>query len=136
MGSWLAFSSCGMVFMSCRVIQNRTILYSEQEKAMKSPNFGAVAVAAVLCAMPISLSWSRGNDISSFSISAGLDAADAADLSLPIRHHRAAVRYRYRGHYARLYNPYCNGPYTGGGFNGGTYYGGPWMDLRCYRDVY
>jgi hypothetical protein len=104
---------------------------------MKNRNFGAIAVAAILCAIPISLRSSRGNDISSlFSISAVFDAADAADLTLPIRHHRVGVRYRYRGHYARLYNPYCNGPYTGGGFNGGTYYGGPWMDLRCYDAAY
>ena len=103
---------------------------------MKTRNFGAIAVAAILCAIPTSLRWSQGNNISLFSISAVFDTANAADLDLPIRHHRAAARYHYRGHYARLYNPYCNGPYTGGGFYGGAYYGGPWMDLRCYGAVY
>jgi hypothetical protein len=103
---------------------------------MKNRNLSAIAVAAMLCAIPLSLRSSGNSDSSLFSISAVFDTADAADLNLPIRHHRAAVRYHYRGHYARLYNPYCNGPYTGGGFNGGTYYGGPWMDLWCYGAVY
>ena len=103
---------------------------------MKNRNFGAIAVAAILCAIPISLRWSHGDDISSFSISTVFDTANAADLSLPTRHYRAAVGYRHRGYYAHLYNPYCNGPYTGGGWNGGTYYGGPWMDFRCYGAVY
>jgi hypothetical protein len=101
---------------------------------MKSLKVGALAVAAVLCSTPISLRWSHGNVISLFSISVLSTSAEAADLNLPVRHHRAG-RYHYRS-YARLYNPDCNGPYTGGGFNGGTYYGGPWMDLRCYGAVY
>ena len=95
---------------------------------MKSINIGAIAVAAVLCATPISLRWSQGNGIASLTVVSS--PAAAADLSLSVRHRHHAMRYGYR--YARLYNPYCNGPYTGGGWNGGTYYGGPWMDLRCY----
>ena len=101
---------------------------------MKSLNVGAFTVAVILCLTPISLRWSHGKDISSFSLSAAFNSAQAADLSLPVRHHRAG-RYGYQA-YSRLYNPYCDGPYTGGGWNGGAYYGGPWMDLRCYGGVY
>jgi hypothetical protein len=90
---------------------------------MKSLSLGTFAVAALLCATPISL-HSQGNDR---SVSVGVDAAAAADLSVPPRYRAARVR-----HYSRLYDPYCNGPYTGGGWNGGTYFGGPWMLLRCY----
>jgi hypothetical protein len=96
---------------------------------MKSLSVCAFAVAAVLSVTPVSLRWSQGNDI---SISAVFSTAEAADLEISARYHRA---YRHR-YYARLYNPWCNGPYTGGGWNGGTYYGGPWMDLRCYGAVY
>jgi hypothetical protein len=99
---------------------------------MKSMSFGAFAVAAILCVTPVALRGSSGDDVSSFSLSVVFNSAAAADLNLPVRPHRAG----YRGYYARLYNPYCNGPYTGGGWNGGTYYGGPWMDLRCYGAVY
>ena len=98
---------------------------------MKSMNIGAIAaVAAILCATPVSLRLSQGNSVSSFPLTAVSTSAEAAELSLPARHHHAA-RYRHRA-YARLYNPYCNGPYTGGGWNGGAYYGGPWIDLLCY----
>jgi hypothetical protein len=103
---------------------------------MKSLSVGAFAVAAILCVTPISLRWSHGDDISLFSLPAVFDSAEAAELNLPVRHHRAAVRYGHSAYYAHLYNPYCDGPYTGGGFNGGTYYGGPWIDLRCYGGVY
>jgi hypothetical protein len=96
---------------------------------MKSLSLGTFAVAALLCMTPISLHGSHGNDL---SVTVAVDSADAADLSVPVRHHRAA---RY-GYYSRLYDPYCSGPYTGGGWNGGTYYGGPWIDLRCYGNVY
>jgi hypothetical protein len=89
------------------------------------------AVAALLCATPLSPRWSNGNNL---SISAVLDAAE---LNLPVRHHRSGIRHgHYAAYYSRLYDPYCNGPYTGGGWNGGTYYGGPWIDLRCYGGVY
>ena len=98
---------------------------------MKSLNVGAFAVAAILCVTPISLRWSHG-DHSVSPLSAMFNSARAADLEIPVRHHRAG----HRAHYARLYNPYCNGPYTGGGWNGGTYYGGILMDLRCYGAVY
>ena len=100
---------------------------------MKSLSVGAFAVAAILSVTPISLRWSHGHNI---SLSAVFESAEAADLNLPVRHHRAAVRYGHSAYYAHLYNPYCNGPYTGGGWNGGTYYGGPWIDLRCYGRVY
>ena len=100
---------------------------------MKSLSVGAFLVAALLCVIPISLRWSHGNHM---SFSVAFDAAAAADLDVPVRHHRTAVRHGYSAYYARLYDPYCNGPYTGGGFNGGTYYGGPWIDLRCYGAVY
>lgn len=99
---------------------------------MKSLKLGVFAVAAILCVTPISLRCSHSNDISLFSLLAVVTSAEAADLSLPVRHHRG-VRY---GYYSRIYNPYCDGPYTGGGWNGGAYYGGPWMDLRCYGGVY
>lgn len=99
---------------------------------MKSLSVGVLAVAALLFAMPLSLRWSHSNEM---SLSVAFDSAEAADLSLPARHHRTA-RYGYGAHYSRLYDPYCNGPYTGGGWNGGTYYGGPWIDLRCYGAVY
>jgi hypothetical protein len=69
------------------------------------------------------------------SLSAAFESADAAELNLPVRHHRSAVRH-YGARYSRLYDLYCDGPYVGGGFNGGTYYGGPWIDLRCFGGVY
>jgi hypothetical protein len=103
---------------------------------MKSLNVRAFAVAAILCVTPLSLRWSHGDDVSLFPLSAVFNSVEAAELNLPVRHHRAVVRYGYRAYYARLYNPYCNGPYTGGGWNGGTYYGGMLMDLRCYGVVY
>jgi hypothetical protein len=86
----------------------------------------------LLAATPLSLHCSQDNGP---SLSVAFDRAEAAELSVPARHHhRAGYGYRYR--YSGLYNPYCNGPYTGGGWNGGTYYGGPWIDLRCYGAVY
>jgi hypothetical protein len=94
---------------------------------MKSLNISAFAIAALLSVTPVSLRWSHDNGT---SFSAAFDAVQAADLSVPVRHHR----YGYR--YSRLYDPFCNGPYTGGGWNGGSYYGGPWIDLRCYGAVY
>jgi hypothetical protein len=99
---------------------------------MRSVSFGAVfAIAALLCATPVSLRWSHGNAL---SLSVALDSADAAELNVP---GRRAIRRGYRtAYYSRLYDPYCGGPYVGGGWNGGTYYGGPWMDLRCYGAVY
>jgi hypothetical protein len=90
-----------------------------------------VAVAAFLCAAPLSLRWSHGNGM---SLSAAFDSADAAELSVPGRYYRSAIR--HRRYAARLYNFHCDGPYMGGGFNGGTYYGGPWIDLGCYSGVY
>ena len=96
---------------------------------MRSLSLGVLAVAAVLCATPLSLHRSHGNDMSlnDMSLSVGFDSANAADLGVyPARHHRRHYAY------GRLYDPYCNGPYTGGGWNGGTYYGGPWIDLRCF----
>ena len=96
---------------------------------MRSLSVGVLAVAALLSATPLSLHRSHGTDV---SLSAGFDAAHAADLGVPVRHHRR----HYAGYYGRTYDPYCNGPYTGGGWNGGTYYGGPWIDLRCYDGVY
>ena len=96
---------------------------------MKSLSVGVFAVAALLAATPLSLRCSQGNGA---SLSVGFDRAEAADLSVPVRPHRARYGYRYSG----LYHPYCNGPYTGGGWNGGTDYGGPWIDLRCYGAVY
>jgi hypothetical protein len=95
---------------------------------MKSLNFVAFAVAAILCVMPISLCSSHGD----YTLSVVSSSAEAADLNLPVRHYRAGRR----AYYARFYDPYCNGPYTGGGWNGGTYYGGILMDLRCYGAVY
>ena len=100
---------------------------------MKSLSLGAFLGAALLCVTPVSL---RGSHANHMSFSVAFDAAAAADLDIPARHHRAAVRHGYRAHYSRLYDPFCNGPYTGGGFNGGTYYGGPWIDLRCYGAEY
>jgi hypothetical protein len=100
---------------------------------MKSLSVGVLAVAALLCTTPLSVRWSHGNER---SVSVVFDTADAAELNLSVRHHRTAVRYGYGAYYSRLYDPYCNGPYTGGGWNGGTYYGGPWIDLRCYGNVY
>jgi hypothetical protein len=101
---------------------------------MRSLSVGVFAVAALLCATSLSLRWSHGNDM---SLSAALDSADAAELNLPVRHHRSAIRHRhYAAYYSRLYDLYCDGPYVGGGINGGTYYGGPWIDLRCYGGVY
>lgn len=100
---------------------------------MKGLNLGTFAVAAFLCVTPISLHSSYGNNQGAFVV---VDSAGAAELNLPVRHHRTAVRHGYRAYYSRLYDPWCNGPYTGGGWNGGTYYGGPWIDLRCYGAVY
>jgi hypothetical protein len=99
---------------------------------MKNLSVVAFAVAAVLCATPLSLRWSHSNVM---SLSAALDSAQAAELNVPIRHHRTAVRYGHSAYYARLYDRWCGGPYTGGGWNGGAYYGGPWIDLRCYGTV-
>jgi hypothetical protein len=87
----------------------------------------AFVIATVLCATPLSLRWSPGNNM---PVSAAVDSAAAADLGISPRHHR-----RYAAHYARTYDRFCGGPYVGGGFNGGTYYGGPWVDLRCYGYV-
>lgn len=94
---------------------------------MKRPNMSALVIGAVLCVTPISLRCSHDTGI---SLSSAFNFAEAAELNLPVRHHR------YRAYYSRLYNPYCDGPYTGGGFNGGTYYGGPWIDYRCFGGVY
>lgn len=95
---------------------------------------GVFAIVAILCATPLSLRWSRDNDLSLLAVFA---SASAAELNLPVRHHGSAIRHgRYAAYYSRLYDPYCNGPYTGGGWNGGTYYGGPWIDLRCYGAEY
>lgn len=99
---------------------------------MKSLSVGVLAVAALLFATPLSLRWSHGGET---ALSVVFGSAEAAELNLPVRHHRTA-RHGYGAYYSRLYDPYCNGPYTGGGWNGGTYYGGPWMDLRCYGAVY
>ena len=79
---------------------------------MRSLSVSVFAVAALLCATPLSLHWSHGTDmaLSDMSLSAGLDTASAADLGVPVRHHRR----HYAGYYGRLYDPYCNGPYTGG----------------------
>lgn len=91
---------------------------------------GAFAVAALLCATPVSLVSPHGK-----SMSVAVETAAAADLAVPARHHRSA-RYGHYRDYSRLYDRYCGGPYVGGGWNGGTYYGGPWIDLRCYDGVY
>jgi hypothetical protein len=96
---------------------------------MKSLSVGAFAAAAIFCVSPIALRWSPADHMSSPVV---FSSAEAAELDIPVRYHRA---YRHR-YYARLYNPWCNGPYTGGGWNGGAYYGGPWIDLRCYGAVY
>jgi hypothetical protein len=100
---------------------------------MKTLRVVAFALATVLCVTPLSLRWSHNNVM---SLSAVLDSAQAAELNVPVRHHRTAVRYGRSADYTRLYDPWCNGPYTGGGWNGGTYYGGPWMELRCFGAVY
>lgn len=92
---------------------------------------GVFAIAALLCATPVSLSSPHGKGM---SLSFG--TADAAELAIPARHHRVARHGRYASYYSRLYDPYCSGPYVGGGWNGGTYYGGPWIDLRCFDGVY
>jgi hypothetical protein len=100
---------------------------------MKISSFGACAIAALLCATPLTLQRSQRH-----GLSLSVETASAADLQLPVRHHRTAYRHHYR-HYSRLYNPWCDGPYTGGGIgdiDGSTYYGGPWIDLRCYGGVY
>src|SRR6202012_2153204 len=66
-----------------------------QEKTMKSMNIGAIAaVAAILCATPVSLRLSQGNSVSSFPLTAVSTSAEAAELSLPARHYHAA-RYRH-----------------------------------------
>ena len=97
---------------------------------MRTMSVSAFAVAAFLCATPVSLHWSHGDNLS-----AALDTAGAAELNVPT--HRSAHRRVYHtARYSRLYDPHCGGPYVGGGFNGGTYYGGPWIDLRCYGGVY
>jgi hypothetical protein len=105
----------------------------DTEKSMRIPSAGAFAMAALLCATPLTLQGSQGR-----GVSLSISSAKAADLELRIHHHRTAYRHHY-ARYSRLYNPWCDGPYTGGGigdFNGGTYYGGPWIDLRCYDGVY
>ena len=102
-----------------------------EEKAMRSL-VGVFAVAALLCATPISLSLPHGKRM---SWSAVFDSADAAELATPVRHYRRSRHVHY-SYYSRLYVPYCGGPYVGAGWNGGTYYGGPWIDLRCYNRVY
>ena len=96
---------------------------------MKNLSVVAFAVATILCVTPLSLRWSH-NDVK--SLSAVLDSAQAAELNVPVRHHRTAARYGHSAYYDR----WCGGPYTGGGWNGGTYYGGILMDLRCYGAVY
>lgn len=97
---------------------------------MRCLGVGALfVVAALLCATPVSLRWSPGNEP---SVSVAVDSADAAELSLPPRR---TIR-RASAYYVRLYDRYCGGPYVGGGWNGGTYYGGPWIDLRCYGAPY
>jgi len=88
-------------------------------------NTRILAVAALLCAMPLSVQWSQSGG---HKLALRLNSAAAADMSVPVRHHR----HRYVAGYGRLYDPFCGGPYVGGGFNGGSYWGGPWMDLRCY----
>lgn len=88
----------------------------------------AFVIAVALCATPFSLRWSHGQTI---PLSPAFDSAVAAELNIPVRHHR-----RYAAYYSRSYDRFCGGPYVGGGINGGTYYGGPWMDLRCYGYVY
>jgi hypothetical protein len=98
---------------------------------MRIKCIGLFAVAAVLCAIPLSLRWSHSGDVP--SLSATFDSVYAAELYPVDRRHRTVVR---RARYSRLYDLYCDGPYVGGGFNGGTYYGGPWIDLRCFGGVY
>jgi hypothetical protein len=101
---------------------------------VSSLNGRMFAFAGLVCAIPLSFHWSHGGERSLF---ASFDAADAAEIRVPERHHRGAVRHGYYlPHYSRLYDAYCGDPYIGGGFNGGTYYGGPWIDLRCYPGVY
>src|ERR1700688_3263699 len=96
---------------------------------MKNVSVVAFAVATVLCVTPLSLRCSHSN------VAAVLNSAQAAELNVPVRHYRTAVRYGHSAYYGRLYDRWCGGPYTGGGWNGGTYYGGPWIDLRCYGAV-
>jgi hypothetical protein len=110
--------------------QKPTILSPAQEKIMRSLSAGALVIAAVFCATPLSLRLSPGNGT---PVTLAFDSAAAADLDIPVRHHRHASRY---GYYSALYDRYCGGPYVGGGWNGGTYYGGPWIDLRCYNYIY
>jgi len=98
---------------------------------MKSSRVGVLAVALLLFATPLSLQRSNGIEP---SLSIVFGSAKAAELIVPVRHHR--ITSRSSGYYSRLYDPWCNGPYTGGGWNGGTYFGGPWIDLRCYGGVY
>jgi hypothetical protein len=105
----------------------------DTEKAMRIPSAGAFAIAALLCATPLSLQGTKGS-----GLSLSVTSAKAADLDLQTRHRHTAYRHHYY-RYSRLYNPWCNGPYTGGGIgdiNGSTYYGGPFIDLRCYGGVY
>ena len=99
---------------------------------MKFLGVSIVAMATLLSVAPVSLRSIPGSGIP-FSI--GVASAEAAELNLPSRQ-RVGFRSRYYARYSRLYDPYCGGPYVGGGFNGGTYYGGPWIDLRCYGNVY
>ena len=89
---------------------------------MRISSAGACAIAALLCATPLTLQGSQGH-----GVSLSISSAKAADLELRIHHHRTAYRHHY-SRYSRLYNPWCDGPYTGGGigdFYGSTYYGGP-----------
>ena len=100
---------------------------------MKISSFGACAIAALLCATPLTLQGSQGR-----GVSLSISSAKAADLDVRVHRHHAAYRHHY-SRYSRLYNPWCDGPYTGGGIgdiDGSTYYGGPWIDLRCYGGVY
>ena len=102
---------------------------------MRSLSVGVAAAVALLCLAPVSVRSTYGNSI---SLSFVVDSAEAAELSIPARRRAGGGQYsRYNSaRYSRLYDPYCGGPYVGGGFNGGTYYGGPWIDLRCFGNVY
>ena len=90
---------------------------------------GAVALAALMCATPVSLQRLQGDG----GLSLKLSDATAAELGAPAR--RAVVRRSSYLAVSRAYDRYCDGPYVGGGWNGGTYYGGPFVDLRCYGQL-